>query len=514
VRRFSPLAFIERVGNRLPDPASLFVIGCALVLIGSAAAALSGWSVPHPSRPGETVTAVNLLSSAEQRWIWLNVIKNFLDFHPLGVVLVAMLGIGVAERTGLFAAILKLIVLATPSKLLTPAVVFAGVMSSAAADAGYVVLPPLVAGVYAAVGRAPLAGLAAVTFGIAGGFSANLLITSLDPLLQGITLAAAHLVRPDLAIRVDCNWYFMIASTFLLTGMGWAVTAWVVEPRFDRATVARHIGQAGIDASATRSLDRQERRGLLAAGLVAAITFGTILALVQIPGAPLYGDYEKAPGRIAPVWTDALVPILFVGFLLPGIAYGIVAGNVRSDRDIAKRMGESMASMGTYVVLAFFAGQFIKWFDRSNLGLMIAVEGVDALKGFGLSPVVLTISIVSLTALINLFMSSASAKWAILAPVMVPLFMGLGLSPELVQAAYRVGDSVTNPITPLNAYLVVILVVIRRYEPAAGVGTVISLLLPYTLTAWVVWLAFLLAWGSIGLPLGPGGPAPFAPLAP
>jgi aminobenzoyl-glutamate transport protein len=507
--RFSPLAVIERVGNRLPDPATLFVLGCALVLFGSAVAAASGWSVPHPSRPGESVTAVNLLTVSEQRWIWLNVIKNFLDFHPLGVVLVAMLGIGVAERTGLFAAILKLIVLATPSRLLTPAVVFAGVMSSAAADAGYVVLPPLVAAVYATVGRAPLAGLAAVTFGIAGGFSANLLITSLDPLLQGITLAAARLVQPDIDVRVDCNWFFMMASTVLLVGLGWLVTVLVVERRFDKATVSKHIAQGGLEATGAQALNAEERRGLFGAGLAAIVTVGAIIALAAIPGWPLHGTYEKLPGRFVPVWTDALVPILFVGFLLPGIAYGIAAGNVRNDRDVAKRMGESMASMGTYIVLAFFAGQFIKWFERSNLGLMIAVEGVDALKQYDLSPVVLTVAIVTLTAGINLFMSSASAKWAILAPVMVPLFMGLGLTPELVQAGYRVGDSVTNAVTPLNAYLVVILVVIRRYEPTAGVGTVIALLLPYTITAWLVWMAFLVVWGSLGIPLGPGGPAPF-----
>ncbi len=506
--RFSPLAVIERVGNRLPDPATLFVIGCALVLLGSWWAASSGWSVAHPSKPGEMVTAVNLLAVSEQRWIWLNAIRNFLDFHPLGVVLVAMLGIGVAERTGLFAAILKLIVLATPAKLLTPAVIFAGVMSSAAADAGYVVLPPLVAGVFATVGRSPLVGIAAVTFGIAGGFSANLLITSLDPLLQGITLAAARLVQPDIDIRVDCNWYFMIGSTFMLTILGWIVTIFV-ERRYDASQVRTQITNAGITASGPERLSSQETRGLIVAALVALVTVGAIAAMVAVPGWPLHGSYEKLPGRMVPVWTDALVPILFVGFLLPGVAYGIAAGNVRSDRDVARSMGDSMASMGTYIVLAFFAGQFIKWFERSNLGLMIAVEGVDALKQFELAPHVLVIAIVTLTAGINLFMSSASAKWAILAPVMVPLFMGLGLTPELVQAGYRVGDSVTNPITPLNAYLVVILVVIRRYEPTAGVGTVISLLLPYSLSAWIVWTLFLLAWGSIGLPLGPNGGAPF-----
>ncbi len=497
------MALVERVGNRLPDPATLFVLGCLLVFLGSGLAAWSGWSVPHPSKPGETVSAVSLMSSEGIRWIWLNAVRNFLDFHPLGVVLVAMLGIGVAERTGLFAAILKLVVLATPEKLLTPAVIFAGVNASAAADAGYVVLPPLVAGVYAALGRSPLVGVAAVTFGIAGGFSANLAITSLDPLLQGITQQAAQIIDPNVHVRVDCNWYFMIASTFFLTFLGWGVTAWWVEPRYDRAAIARQLSVAGIEAVGKERLTADEKRGLLAAGVVALLVVAALLAMILVPGWPLAGDYERAPGRFVPAWTEALVPILFVGFLLPGVAYGIATRSVRSDRDVASRMGESMAAMGTYLVLAFFAGQFIKWFDRSNLGLMLAVEGVDLLKRFALPHAVLIVAIVGFTAVVNLVMSSASAKWAILAPVMVPLFMGLGLSPEYIQVAYRVGDSCTNPIAPLNAYLVIILVVIRRHEPSAGIGTIIALLLPYTIATLVAWTGFLLAWHAAGVPLGP-----------
>lgn len=500
------LGWIERVGNRLPDPATLFVIACVLVAIGSAVAAWYGWTVENPARPGETITAKSLLTSEGVRWMWLNAVKNFLEFHPLGVVLVAMLGIGVAERTGLFGALLKLIVLTTPAKLLTPAVVFAGVMSSAAADAGYVILPPLAAAVFAKAGRAPLAGLAAVTFGVAGGFSANLLLTSLDPLLQGLTEQAARLTNPTAVVDVSCNWYFMIASTFVVTLIGWVVCHFVTEPRFDRAMIARQVATAGLATNGPDQLDAHERRGLLVA-LGAAIVIGVIIALmVAIPGAPLHGTYNPAPNRTAPIWTGAIVPIIFVGFLVPGIAYGIAVGSVRSDRDVASRMGETMASMGAYLVLAFFAGQFIKWFDESKLGSLIAIEGVDALKHLELSPYLLVTATVVMTAIVNLLMSSASAKWAVLAPVMVPLMAGLGVAPEITQAAYRVGDSVTNPITPLNAYLVVILVAIRRYEPRAGLGTLIALTLPYSLAALLIWTVFLLAWLVMGVPLGPGGP--------
>lgn len=500
------LGWIERVGNRLPDPATLFVLGCVLVAVGSAAAAWYGWTVENPARPGEMITARNLLNAEGIRWMFLSAVKNFTDFHPLGVVLVAMLGIGVAERTGLFGAVLKLIVLATPEKLLTPAVVFAGVMSSAAADAGYVILPPLAAAVFAKAGRAPLAGLAAVTFGVAGGFSANLLLTALDPLLQGLTEQAARLTNPDAVVDVSCNWYFMIGSTFLVTLIGWFICAFITEPRFNRAAIDLQVATAGLTSRGPEALDAMERRGLLASLGTSLVLGGIIAAMMLLPGWPLNGEYQVTPTRIAPVWSGAIVPIIFLGFLIPGITYGIVTGCVRSDRDVAGRMGETMSSMGAYLVLAFFAGQFIKWFDESKLGSLIAIEGVDALKSLELSPFLLVTATVLLTAVINLLMSSASAKWAVLAPVLVPLMAGLGVAPEITQAAYRVGDSVTNPITPLNAYLIVILVAIRRYEPGAGLGTLIALVLPYSVAAIIIWTIFLLGWLWLGIPLGPGGP--------
>lgn len=500
------LGWIERVGNRLPDPATLFVIGCILVAVGSALAAWLSWSVPDPLDPSKRIEANNLLTSEGIKWMFLNAVKNFTDFHPLGVVLVAMLGIGVAERTGLFGAVLKLIVLATPAKLLTPAVVFAGVMSSAAADAGYVILPPLAAAVFAKAGRAPLAGLAAVTFGVAGGFSANLLLTALDPLLQGLTQQAAMLTNPDAVVPVSCNWYFMIGSTFLVVLVGWCVCSLVSERRFDRATIERHIRTAGLTAQGPERLDATEVRGLLAA-LAAALAVGAMLTLMAVvPGWPLHGEYSVTPTRMQPVWSGAIVPIIFLGFLIPGVVYGLAAGTVRSDRDVASRMGETMSTMGAYLVLAFFAGQFIKWFDVSNLGKLVAIEGVEALEPLKRYPYLLVTATVFMTAFINLVMSSASAKWAVLAPVLVPIMAGLGIAPEITQAAYRVGDSVTNPITPLNAYLIVILVAIRRYEPGAGLGTLIALILPYSVTALVVWTAFLLGWLALGAPLGPDGP--------
>lgn len=513
------LDWIERFGNRLPDPVTLFVAGALLVLIGSHVAAELGWKASYlvaGATGPETrdVAAKSLLVGDGLRWVWLNAVKNFTDFHPLGVVLVCMLGIGVAERTGLLAALLKLVVVVTPATYLVPMVIFAGIMSNIAADAGYVVLPPLAAAVFAKVGRSPLVGLAAVFAGVAAGFSANLLPSALDPLLQGITQESARLLEPGREVSVLCNWWFMAVSTVVITLVGWGVTKRFVEPRFTKAQVDEQIAaQLGLDApraadgtaSATVG-DRvtgDECRGLVAALIALLICGGGLAALILVPGWALHGDYLKA-GKPVPIWADVIVPIMFVLFLVPGIAYGLGARTVRSDRHVASMMGATMSSMGMYVVLAFVAGQFVAWFRESNLGTLVALSGADLISHLSLPPMVLMVAIIALTAFVNLFIGSASAKWALLAPVFVPLFMQLGLSPELTQAAYRVGDSCTNPVTPLNAYLVVVLVYMQRVTPKAGLGSLIALMLPYSIAFLIAWTVLLLAYVGLGLPLGPG----------
>lgn len=497
------LGAVERIGNRLPDPATLFVLLGILTLALAALGAWAGWSVTDPANPSKTIAVRSLMNAEGIRWILTNAIRNFLDFPPLAIVLVAMLGIGVAERTGLFPALLKLLVQLTPARLLSPAVVFIGVMSSAAADAGYVVLPPLAAGVFARAGRSPLAGIAAATFGVAGGFSANLLITSLDPLLSGLTEQAARAINPDAVVRPDCNWYFMIASTFLLTGLGWFVTDRIVAPRFDRASIERQLASGGVQPGIDR-LTTQERRGLWAAAIALAVTAAALIAMALIPDGPLTGQVQRhGTTAMVPAWSEAIVPMLLVLFLVPGVAYGVVSGEIRSDRCVAGRMGEAMSGMGTYIVLAFFAGQAIAWFRHSNLATVIGIEGAVFVKGLGLGPSPMLAAVVLVTAGINLLISSASAKWAFLGPVLVPMLASAGMSPEMVQLAYRVGDSCTNPIAPLNAYLVIILVAIRRFQGDAGLGTLIALVLPYCVGALVVWTAFLLAWNALGIPIGP-----------
>jgi aminobenzoyl-glutamate transport protein len=530
---------IERIGNGLPDPAILFLIGAALVMGLSQIAASLEWTVektlsqevrevvrdaegraiadPATGAPvtravvdpvtGQSrreivtvpVRAVGLLSSEGIYWALRSMVKNFTDFPPLGVVLVAMLGIGLAEKTGFIGALLKATLLAVPPALLTPTMVFVGIMSSMGLDAGYVVLPPVAAALYQSVGRSPLVGLAAVFAGVSAGFGANLLPTSLDPLLARFTAASAQLLDPGYAVAATCNWWFMIASTALLTAVGWAVTAWWIEPRFagkppeDGGAAPRAAGDL-----ASQRLRPEEKRGLAIAVLVAGAALAVFAAAALMPGAPLHGLDGAFPR-----WVRVIVPLIFFAFLLPGLVYGIATGGVRSDKDVAKILAETMAGMGPYIVLAFFAAQFIAYFAHSGLGEMLALSGGRVLARAGLPDTLLMGGFIGVVFVGNLFIGSMSAKYAFFAPVFVPMFMQVGISPELTQLAYRIGDSVSNVITPLNPYVVILLVFMQRYMARAGIGTLVAF---YTLAFAAVWSLLLVVWMWTGAPLGPGGP--------
>jgi aminobenzoyl-glutamate transport protein len=538
---------IERVGNALPDPATLFFLGALLVLGLSQVAATLEWTVEKTvSREvraivrnaagepvvdpvsGDPVTravldpatgraereivrvpvrAVGLLSSEGLYWALRSMVTNFTGFPPLGVVLVGMLGIGVAERTGFIGAALKAVLLAVPASLLTPTIFFVGVMSSMGLDAGYVVLPPVAAALYMAVGRSPLVGIAAVFAGVSAGFSANLFITSLDPLLAEFSTTSARLIDPDYAVAATANWWFMIVSTVVLTAAGWAVTAGWVEPRF-RGKPPEEGGALPLapEARDSQRLSPAETRGLLGAAGASLLALGVFAAAVAIPGAPLEGVDGPFPR-----WVRVIVPLIFLGFLVPGLVYGVLTGAVRSDKDVARMMGEVMAGMGPYVVLAFFAAQFIAYFAHSGLGEMLAIAGGQVLTRAALPPALLMVGFIGVVMVSNLFIGSMSAKYAFFAPVFVPMFMQVGVSPELTQAAYRVGDSVSNVITPLNPYVVILLVYMQRYVPRAGIGTLVALMLPYTAVFALAWTALLVVWMGAHAALGPGGPLTYAP---
>jgi aminobenzoyl-glutamate transport protein len=482
---------VERLGNRLPDPATLFLIGTLLIMALSAIAVAWDWSV-HSTTLQRTLRARNLLDSDGVWWLLSHLIENFIRFPPLAIVLVGMLGIGLAERSGLLPALLRTLILRTPARLLTPAVVFLGIMSSLGLDAGYVILPPLAAGLYLAAGRSPLAGVAAAFAGVSAGFSANLVITAVDALLAGLTQAGASFIEPGYQVAVTANWWFMAGSTVVLTLAGWAVTAWYVEPRLSTASPSATAMVAEWSVQEQHALHLA--LWILAGGLILAV------ASVLLPGAPLHGT-----GAHFARWIEAIVPLLFLLLLVSGLVYGCVAGTIRSDRDAARMLGDTMARLGPYIVLAFFAAQFIESFKYSGLGEMLAVAGGEWLVRWALPAPLLMCCFILLAAIVNLVIGSASAKYAFLAPVFVPMFMQVGISPELTQAAYRVGDSVTNVITPFNPYLIIILAEVQRHTRGSGVGTVIALMLPYSMVFLIIWSLMLVAWMITGLPLGPGG---------
>ncbi|MFO8038690.1 MAG: AbgT family transporter, partial [Sodalinema sp.] len=448
------LGWIERVGNGLPDPVTLFLMLAIGVILLSALAAAAGLSVVHPATE-ETVTAMSLLSGEGLRQMVTEAVQNFVQFPPLGPVLVAMLGVGLCEYTGLLSAALRWGVSATPLALISPGIVFLGVMSNLASDAGYVVLTPLAAMVFAAVGRHPIAGLAAAFAGVSGGFSANLLIGTLDPLLAGISQDAAGFIDPGYVVNLTGNYYFMAASTFVITLVGWWMTDKVVEPR-----LGPYEGDRTPEDEQT--LTPSERKGLRWA-LYALLAVLALLALLVLPPNGVLRDPET--GSLVPSpFLNGIVILITLGFLIPGIAYGMAAGTVRNDKDVVKGMSTAMSAMGYYIVLSFVAAQFIAYFNWSNLGVIVAVNGANLLEASGFTGIALLLSFVLLSAFINLFIGSASAQWAIMAPIFVPMLMLLGYTPELTQLVFRIGDSTSNIITPLMVYFPLIVAFGQRFD--------------------------------------------------
>ncbi|MEM0967329.1 MAG: AbgT family transporter [Verrucomicrobiota bacterium] len=493
------LSFVERVGNRLPDPVTLFALLAAGVVLLSALVSVLGISLTTPSN-GERVTAVNLLTIEGLRRMLTEAIDNFAAFPPLALVLVTMIGVGVAERSGFVSQGLRLLVLSFPRSLLTAAVVFAGIMSSIAADAGYVVLTPLGALLFASVGRHPLAGLAAAFAGVSAGYSANLLLTTLDPLLSGLSTVSAQLIDPDYVVRPTANYYFMIASTFFLTAVGTFINNRFVEPRLGEWKPPLGFEEE-FGETLDRSISPREKKALLTSSVV-FLGLLAIIGLLFIPENGLFRTTEQG----AKPFFDSLVMLMMILFLAVGLTYGWMVGSIRNDKDAVSMMSASLGTMGGYIVLAFFAAQFVAYFQWSNLGLMVAVGGADVLDKVGLTGWPLVVLFVLMAAVINLFIGSASAKWSVMAPVFVPMLMLLGYSPELAQLAYRVGDSTTNIITPLMPYFPVIICFAKRYVPDAGMGTLFSAMLPYSIGFTILWVIMMMVWVSLGIPIGPDAP--------
>ncbi|HYN85257.1 MAG TPA: AbgT family transporter [Pyrinomonadaceae bacterium] len=495
------LSFIERAGNILPHPATLFIILALFVVVLSAITSAAGVSVVHPGTK-EVIKAESLLTVAGLHRILTSLVTNFTGFAPLGTVLVAMLGIAVAEGSGLISAVLRAAVLSAPRRLLTMVVVFAGVLSHIASDVGYVLVIPLGAMIFLAVGRHPLAGLAAAFAGVSGGFCANFLLGPTDPLLAGITQEASRILDKGYVVTPAANYYFAAASAFLIVIAGTLITEKVVVPR---------LGEYRGDEKPEelKELSAAEKRGLWVALATAAVLVGIILWGL-VPDRGFLRDPQTNSVLRSP-FLSGVVAIIFFGGALVGLAYGLAAGTIRSDNDVMKAMEKAMATMALYLVLVFFAGQFVAFFNWTHLGVITAVKGAELLRASGIGGVPLIISFVVVTVLLDLVLGSASAKWAVMAPVFVPMFMLLGYSPELTQAAYRIGDSVANIITPLMSYFPLVVAFAQRYDKRAGIGTVMATMLPYSITFFILWTTLLVVWYLLGLPLGPGAGIPYTP---
>lgn len=611
------LNWVERVGNKLPDPALLFVFAMLITWVVSWLMDGHAFTLTTAAGPKES-TVVSQLSGGALAQFMKDMVKTFTGFHPLGVVLVALLGVGVAERAGFINAGLKWMLSFTPKALLTPMLVLVAIVSHTAADAGYVLVIPLGGVIFYAAGRHPLAGIVAAFAGVSGGFSANFVVSGIDPLLSGLTQTGTDIVDKAHAVNPLCNYYFTATSSLLIIGISWFLTDKIIEPRL---TASTEIDGDPEEMPKLEPMTAEERKGLLA-GVVTMVVGLLILLVVSLPddsamrpgdtlvvemndgtiyegtelempreirvlsdlrnwkpATPVADDDPRKEEKEAPLpkdsivvipgtdgptvkttvatpvilrpgftgtetrdeillYTDArekkpaainraqikstalkpgslasfssplmgsIVPLIFLLFLFPGMVHGYVSGTFKNHRDVIKGMSKSMETMGYYLVMAFFASLFIYAFNESNLGALLAVTGADFLKSSGFPAAINIIGIVILCAFVNLIVGSASAKWAMLAPIFVPMLMQLGYSPEFTQAAYRVGDSSTNIITPLMPYFPLVVAFCQRYVKGTGIGTVTSLMLPYSLSFLILWTAYLLLWWGLGIPLGVGG---------
>ena len=510
----SVLNWIERSGNKLPDPVFIFVWCIFTVIIISVIASFFGYSAFHPSLLDETgnkmiIHAESLLSASNIQRLLVDMPSTFTDFHPLGYVLVVMLGAGVAERSGLFATAMSASMSKAPKFLLTPAVALIGMIGNLAADAAYVVLIPLAGVVFAAANRHPIAGIAAAFAGVSGGFSANLIPGQLEPLLFGITEAAAESLDPSWNANMVGNWYFISGMTLVFLPVIWFVTDRIIEPRLNMHMPSDGKSQtAGIVKSPESELTQNEIRGLRYSGLaLLGVVFLWILLCV-LPGTPLINESEQGISRFNPL-LQSLVAGFFILFLAVGWAYGHGAGSIKDHRDVVKMMSESMSDLAYYLVLAFTAAHFVAMFNWSNLGLIFAINGASFLETSNLPDSILLSLIILFGAIINLFIGSASAKWALLAPVLVPMLMLLGISPEMSTAAYRVGDGATNIITPLMPYFPLILIFCQRWQKEFGIGSLAATMLPFSIALLLSGLIMTALWVIFSLPLGPNAPVEF-----
>lgn len=510
------LATVEWLGNLLPHPITLFACFSLFIIILSGILGFFDVSVEDPRPLGAAgrsadgiISVVSLVSAEGLQRIVTGLVTNFTGFAPLGTVLVALLGVAVAEHSGLLSAAMRALVLKAPAKLVTLTVVFAGVVSNTAAELGYVVLVPMAAMIFHSLGRHPLAGLAAAFAGVSGGYSANLFLGTIDPLLSGITTEAAHMIDPGYTVGPEANYFFMFVSTFMIAILGAVITEKIVEPRlgkFKPEDAAQDLPKQDM-----QSLSHAERAGLRNAGiaLVLVLLVLTLTIIPQLGGVLLHPQTGELSGS---PFLKGIVAFIFVTFAIPGFVYGKTVGVMKNDKDVINAMSKGMSTLGMYIVLVFFASQFVAFFNWTNLGTVLAVKGAALLTALGLDGPEVFVLFILMCALVNLSLGSSSAQWAITAPIFVPMLMLIGFAPEVIQAAYRIGDSVTNLITPMMSYFGLILAVASRYQKNLGIGTLVATMLPYSMFFLVGWTVLFYIWVFLfGLPVGPGAPTYYQP---
>jgi len=487
------LGWVERGGNALPHPASLFGMLAVSVLLFSLLGYLFNWHAIHPAT-GEMVETINLLSKDGLHRILLEMVDNYTGFAPLGIVMVALLGIGIAESSGLISASIRLLVSKAPPGHLTFVIVLSGILSNIASDLGYVLIIPLGGIIFHSVGRHPIAGMAAAFAGVSGGFSANLLIGTIDPLLAGLSTESARILDPEYYVLPTANYYFMVVSTIVLSIAGTWVTHRFVEPKLGQYT--GHVPQESLE-----KLNPSEKKGLKWVTIITLIVV-IIIAAGLIPDNGILRGPDNTL-LTSPV-LKGFIGVLFIVAAILGIVYGSITGRFKNDADVVKGMVDNFKTLVPFLVLVFFAAQFVAYFKWSNLGLIIAIKGAEGLHSMDMGLIPLVILFIILSGFLNMFMGSASAKWAILGPVFIPMFMLLGYSPELSQVVYRIGDSVTNMISPMMSFFALIIVYYEKYDKSAGIGTLMSTMLPFSIVFFISWSLLLIGWILLNIPLGPG----------
>jgi len=565
---------IERVGNMLPEPVILFTILTALVFVLSAWGAAARWEVQpqklviatqqkvdtsgqavldangqpimEPKRDadgrvartlepqGQPIGSRSLLTTEGIYWFFSSMLGNFTRSPALGLIFVAMIGIGFAERFGFFSALMRFLAFATPRRLLTPVIVLVGANSSVASDAGYIILPPLAAALYLAVGRHPVAGLAAAFAGVSGGFGGGFFPTGGDGALAGFATSAAHVLDPSYTVNITHNLYFKAGSALIVMLAGWFVTDRIIEPRLQRTPVVNN--DQSSQTLAKLSLDGHEKQALALALFTMFGIAAIFLTLILVPGMPLAGTGQptlasghvllegpaaalqagfsgtlRAVERSGDRWSQVIVPMIFCMFFFPGLVYGYVTRQIKGQKEVIEGLYHGVRSIVPVLVIMFFLAQFVESLKYTGLDRMLAYAGGSLLVRVDLPVPLLLVLFILVVIMGDFAMSGMLSKFGVLAPIFIPMFMMVGMSPELTTAAYRIGDSVVNIITPLNSYLLIILAVLHKYRPQAGLGTLISLMVPYTLVFFVVWTSFLIAWYFLGWPLGTEAPIHYQP---